>query len=104
MDRRGTRHAWLVVLLVGVALFAIAERTMISTGNPNFLPSVILLGATVVPVAFVAFVYGRRLPFDVPSGAVVWTALVGGVIGSAVAGFLEFTTLRRLSFLPLMGV
>ncbi len=64
------RHAWLVVLVVGTALFIAEERTLVATQNPNLVPSAILLGASIVPLAFVAFVYGRRLPYRVPGPAV----------------------------------
>ena len=55
------RHAWIGVFVVGAALFLAVERTMVATGNPNFVPSSILLGAAIVPAAFLTFVYGRRL-------------------------------------------
>lgn len=98
------RHTWVPVLVLGVALFVADERSLISTQNPNLLPSTILLGAAVVPLAFVAFVYGRRLPFDVPTG-VVWTvALASGLVGTVVAGVLEFRTLHRLGALPMLLV
>ena len=51
------RHAWLAVLVVGAALFIAEERTLVATQNPNLVPSAILLGASIVPLAFVAFVY-----------------------------------------------
>ena len=60
------RHGWLVVLVVGAALFIAEERTLVATRNPNLVPSAILLGASIVPLAFLAFVYGRRLPYGVP--------------------------------------
>jgi RsiW-degrading membrane proteinase PrsW (M82 family) len=103
-ETRLGRHAWIPVLTVGVILFVADQQTLMTTGDPNFVPSVILLGATVVPAAFVAFVYGRRLPYDIPVGIVVGTALLGGVIGTIVAGVLEFSTLRDLGVLPLLGV
>jgi RsiW-degrading membrane proteinase PrsW (M82 family) len=87
-----------------VILFVSDQQTLVATGDPNFVPSVILLGATVVPAAFVAFVFGRRLPYDIPVGIVVSTALLGGVIGTIVAGVLEFSTLRDLGVLPLLAV
>ena len=34
------RHAWIAVLVVGVALFLAVERTLVATQNPNFVPSV----------------------------------------------------------------
>ena len=54
------RHTWIAVLVVGVALFLAVERTLVATQNPNFVPSAILLGAAIVPAAFLTFVYGRR--------------------------------------------
>ena len=50
----GRRHAWIAVLVVGAALFLIEERTLVATQNPNLVPSAILLGASIVPLAFVA--------------------------------------------------
>jgi protease PrsW len=98
------RYSWLLVLLLGGGLFKLDEQTLVHTGDPNYVPSVVLIGAAVVPIAFVAFVYGRRLPYDVPTGVVVATALVGGVIGTVVAGMWEFETLRSFGFLPTVGI
>jgi RsiW-degrading membrane proteinase PrsW (M82 family) len=98
------RHAWLVVLVVGTALFIAEERTLVATQNPNLVPSAILLGASIVPLAFVAFVYGRRLPYRVPGPAVAASAFLGGVIGTIVAATLEFDVLRALGGLPMLGV
>lgn len=43
MNRRLVRHAWVLVLVVGIALFLLDERTMVDTDNPNFVPSAIPL-------------------------------------------------------------
>src|SRR3712207_5216590 len=96
--RRGMlrRFDWLVALVVGVVLFELVRRALIETQNPNFVPSLILLGAAVMPVTFLTFVAGRRLPADVPGIALAVTALVGGVIGTVVAGTLEYDALHRL--------
>ena len=80
------RWSWLLVLLVGGALFEVVRRAIVSTGNPNFIPALILLGAAVVPAAFVTFIAGRRLVFAVSSGTVMLTALIGGVIGVVPPG------------------
>ena len=98
------RHAWLAVLVVGAALFIAEERTLVATQKPNLVPSAILLGASIVPLAFVAFVYGRRLPYRVPGIAVAASAFLGGVIGTIVAATLEFDVLRDLGGLPMLGV
>jgi RsiW-degrading membrane proteinase PrsW (M82 family) len=94
------RHGWVAVLVVGAALFIAEERTLVATQNPNLVPSAILLGASIVPLAFVAFVYGRRLPYGIPGGAVAVAAFLGGVIGTIVAATLEFDVLRDLGGLP----
>ncbi|MDX6287726.1 MAG: hypothetical protein QOG53_3211 [Frankiales bacterium] len=98
------RWAWLPTLALGVGLFFTVERTMIATQNPHFLPSVILIGASVVPVAFVVLIYGLDLPYDVTAGTIWTTALVGGAIGTVVAGVLEYQTLRGLGPYAMFGV
>ncbi len=98
------RWSWLLVLLAGGALYEAVRQALLSTGNPNLLPALLLIGSSVVPAAFVAFIAGRRLVFAVHGGAVAIAALVGGVIGVVTAGVLEYHTLRRLGFLPIAGV
>jgi protease PrsW len=105
--RRGgmrRRFDWLAVLVVGVVLFELVRRTLIETQNPNFIPSLILLGAAVMPVTFLTFVAGRRLPADVPGVPLAVTALLGGVIGTVVAGTLEYDTLQHLGVVPMLAV
>jgi RsiW-degrading membrane proteinase PrsW (M82 family) len=57
-----------------------------------------------MPVAFVAFISGRRLSFGVGGWTVGLTALLGGVVGVLVAGVLEFETLRGFGALPVIVV
>jgi protease PrsW len=104
MSTRWVRHAWLLVLVVGIALFVLDERTMVATDNPNFVPSAILLGAAVVPFTFVTFIKGRRLPYVVSGGLLASAAFFGGVLGTIVAGTLEFDVQQRLGALPMIGV
>lgn len=104
VSTRLLRHAWLLVLVIGVALFVLDERTMVRTENPNFVPSAILLGAAVVPFAFVTFIKGRRLPYAVGGGMLASAAFFGGVLGTIVAGTLEFDVEQRLGALPMIGV
>jgi RsiW-degrading membrane proteinase PrsW (M82 family) len=100
----GRRWAWLLTLLVGVALFELVQRALVDTGNPNLLPALILLGAAVVPAAFVAFVYGRKLGYDVSALLLALTALVGGVVGVVLAGVWEYHTLLRFGSLSTLAV
>ena len=98
------RWSWVLVLVGGAALYEFIRRAIVDTGNPNLLPSLLLLGAAVVPTAFVTFIAGRRLVFGVGAGTVLLTALVGGVIGVVTAGVLEYNTLQRLGTLPMLAV
>jgi RsiW-degrading membrane proteinase PrsW (M82 family) len=98
------RWSWVLVLVVGIALYESVARAVVTTRNPNLLPALILLGAAVVPAAFVAFIAGRRLQFDIGGGLVAGTALIGGVIGVVAAGVLEYRTLQRLGVIPMVAV
>jgi protease PrsW len=105
-NQRPTRNrwAWLIVLSVGLGLFEIVSHVFATTHNPNVLPSLILLGAVAIPAAFVTFIYGLRLDYDVDAATLVLVALVGGVIGVVTAGLIEYDTLQRLGTLPTIAV
>jgi RsiW-degrading membrane proteinase PrsW (M82 family) len=98
------RWAWLGVLVTGLILYVIVLRTLVHTQNPNFVPSLILLGATVVPLSFLTFARARTGRWQVPGSALVISAFFGGVIGTVVAGTLEYNTLRGLGMLPMILV
>jgi RsiW-degrading membrane proteinase PrsW (M82 family) len=98
------RWSWVPVLVVGAGLYELVRLTLADTGNPLFVPTLILLGAAVIPVAFVAFVSGRRLSFGVRGSVVGLTALLGGVVGVLVAGVLEYATARSAGGVPPLAV
>ena len=104
------RQRWFQIFVGGVLLFFAAEQTLKFTGNLNFLPMVILLGAFVVPATFVAFFYGQERTVDkaahleTPLITAAICFFIGGVIGIVVAGFLEYATLRNLTVFGLFGV
>ncbi|WP_250030858.1 PrsW family glutamic-type intramembrane protease [Paractinoplanes maris] len=102
--RQPPKGTWLLVLVAGGALFEILRRTLVDTQNPNLVPSLLLLGAALVPAAFVTFIRGRRLTFSVGGGTVALIAFVGGLVGLAAAGTLEFDTLHDLGTLPKVAV
>jgi RsiW-degrading membrane proteinase PrsW (M82 family) len=104
MSGRFRHWSWLAVLLVGLILYVIVLRTLLHTQNPNFVPALILLGATVVPLSFLTFAQARTGRWQVPAYALVIAAFFGGVIGIVVAGTLEYNTLRGLGMLPLVLV
>jgi RsiW-degrading membrane proteinase PrsW (M82 family) len=104
MRDRWRRWAWLGVLVVGLILYLVVLRTLVSTKNPNFVPALILLGATVVPLAFLTFAQARTGHWQVPASALVVAGFFGGVIGTVVAGTLEYNTLHDLGALPMLLV
>ncbi|APV43416.1 Protease prsW family protein [Dehalogenimonas formicexedens] len=95
---------WLWTLGVGVALFFVTNVTMQSTGNPNFFPTVIMLGSFVVPVAFITFFYEHIRDRDIPLSVLGGSFLLGGAIGTVAAGLLEYSTLTSSSVSSLFGV
>jgi RsiW-degrading membrane proteinase PrsW (M82 family) len=104
MRDRYRRWAWLGVLVTGLILYVVVLRTLVHTQNPNFVPALILLGATVVPLSFLTFAQGRTGRWEVPASVLLIAAFFGGVIGTVVAGTLEYDTLRGLGALPMLFV
>src|SRR3954463_16298308 len=104
MRERSRRWAWLGVLITGLILYIVVLRTLVHTQNPNFVPSLILLGATVVPLSFLTFARARTGRWQGPGSALVVPAFFGGVTGPAVAATLEYNPLRGLAILPMVLV
>ena len=98
------RRRWFQILVAGLLLFVATEQTLRITGNPNFFPTVILLGAFIVPVAFVAYIYERVPARNVPLSCIPVCFFGGGTVGLITAGLLEFQTLQGLGILGLFGV
>ena len=59
MGNTGRRWAWVAVLLVGVGLHLLVLETLAGTGTVTFVPTLIVLGASVAPATFLAFAQGR---------------------------------------------
>ncbi len=101
---------WLQVLGGGVVLFVAAEQGLKFTGNLNLIPTVILVGAFVVPMTFVSYFFSaerrldRRIHGDISLPLVTTCFFVGGAIGVIAAGVLEYSTLSALSVGTLLGV
>jgi RsiW-degrading membrane proteinase PrsW (M82 family) len=95
---------WFQIFIAGVALLYLTERTLAATQNPNFIPSVILLGAFLVPVTFTVYLYETLPNWEVPVPAIGLCFLWGGSVGTIAAGTLEYDTLQSLGTLPLFFV
>ena len=98
------QQTWFRVLFIGLVLFGITDAALYITDNPNLAPTVILLGAFLVPVTFILYLYQRFHHMELPVNLLAVTFLFGGVLGLVVAAVLEWGTLRNLSLLSLLGV
>ena len=83
------RRQWLRIFLVGLALWLATVVVTLLTGNPNLIPTLVLLGSFLVPVTFVAWAFERRDTGELDAGLVFSTFLVGGVLGVLAASVLE---------------
>jgi len=98
------RRQWLQIFVSGLVLLFLVERTLVATGDPNYVPSAILLGAFLVPVTFTTYLYERLPNWDVPLPPLAICFVWGGVLGTVVAGTLEYDVMRSLGILPKLGI
>ncbi len=98
------QRRWFQTLISGLVLFYVVQWVLIGTQNLNFMPTLLLLGAFLTPVAFVTYVYERQPIRNVPLATVAICFFWGGAVGAVVAGLLEYETLRRLNVLSLFEV
>jgi RsiW-degrading membrane proteinase PrsW (M82 family) len=98
------RRSWLRTFMYGLGLYAVLTLATAATENVHLVPSVLMLGALLVPVTFVVYVF-ERLPVGaelVPSLATCF--VVGGLLGTAAAAVVEYETRVDLGALPLLSV
>jgi protease PrsW len=98
------RRHWFQIFFSGLILLFLVERTLVATGDPNYVPSVILLGAFLVPITFTTYLYERLPNWDVPLPPLAICFIWGGVLGTVVAGTLEYDVIRTLGFMPKLGI
>jgi len=95
---------WLAIIIIGVILFIGAEEALRITNNPNFFPTLIMLGAFVVPVAFVTYFYEHVKHYEISLPLLTSCFIVGGVIGILIAGFIEFRVAKGISIASLFSI
>jgi protease PrsW len=96
------RHAWIQLLIAGAAIWALLDWATVDSRNPNLVPSLILVGASLGPIVFTAYV--RERAGDLPSELLLWCFAVGGALGVVAASVLEYRTLIELRALPTLGI
>jgi RsiW-degrading membrane proteinase PrsW (M82 family) len=93
------KRRWFQVFVSGLILLCLVELTLVATSDPNYVPS-ILLGAFLVPIIFTTYLYERLPGWEVSLPALAVCFPWGGVLGTVVAGTLEYDVARALGFLP----
>jgi protease PrsW len=87
---------WLHIFLGGLGLWVATVAVTFATSNVNLVPTIILLGSFLVPVAFVTYAFGHA--DEVVTAQRIFTAFVyGGVLGVLGASVLEDAFLRQPS-------
>jgi protease PrsW len=96
--------AWLRTLGSGLALYLLVTVATVATGNVHLVPSLIMIGALLIPVTFVVYVFERlSIGADVVP-ALASCFVVGGLVGVAAAAVLEYETRLSLGALPMLAV
>jgi RsiW-degrading membrane proteinase PrsW (M82 family) len=91
-----TGPSWVRIFVAGLTLWSATVLVTFATRNSNLVPTIILLGSFLVPVAFVTYAFGHA--DQVVTAQRIFTAFVyGGVLGVLGASVLEAAFLRRPS-------
>ena len=101
---RVLRRRWFQIFAGGLVLLYLLEKTLLATQSLNYVPSVLLLGAFLVPVTFVTYLYERLPQWEVPLPPLAVCFFWGGALGTVVAGSLEYDLLGSLGVLALLGI
>jgi RsiW-degrading membrane proteinase PrsW (M82 family) len=80
---------WRRVFLTGFALWLLTVVVTFVTGNPNLIPTLVLLGSFLVPVTFVLWAFTKRHSGEVTAELLFSTFVTGGVLGVLAASLLE---------------
>ncbi|MEV4756345.1 PrsW family glutamic-type intramembrane protease [Micromonospora sp. NPDC049559] len=95
--------SWARILLGGGALWLATVVITFFTGNVNLVPTIILVGAFLVPVTFVAWAFRRADALLTPS-KIFSAFLYGGVLGVLGASVLEAAFVHNTSMVGFLGV
>src|SRR5215217_3712952 len=98
-----TGPGWARIFVSGLVLWSATVMVTFATRNSNLVPTIILLGSFLVPVAFVTYAFGHA--DQVVTAQRIFTAFVyGGVLGVLGASVLEAAFLRQPSGPAYVGV
>ncbi len=88
--RTGRRsRPWLRIFVSGLVLWVLTVVVTFVTGNPNLVPTLVLLGSFLVPITFVFWAFERRETGELTAELLLNTFIAGGVLGVLAASLLE---------------
>jgi hypothetical protein len=96
------RRPWFQVLVAGAAIWVLVDLATLASKNVNLVPSLIVVGASVGPIVFTAYVYEHAR--EDPSYLLLWCFIVGGALGVVAASVLEYRTILELGALPTLAI
>jgi RsiW-degrading membrane proteinase PrsW (M82 family) len=96
------RRPWFQTLAAGIVIWSLLDWATLASKNINLVPSLIVVGASLGPIAFTAYVYERDR--DVPPHLLLWCFIVGGALGVTAASVLEYRTILGLGALPTLAI
>jgi protease PrsW len=103
VNSQATGPSWARIFVSGLILWSATVVVTFATHNVNLVPTIILLGSFLVPVAFVTYAFGHA--DQVVTAQRIFTAFVyGGVLGVLGASVLEAAFLRQPSGPAYVGV
>jgi protease PrsW len=97
-----TGPSWPRLLGGGLGLWVATVVVTFVTGNPNLIPSIILLGSFLIPVTFVTYAVART--DEVVTAERVFSAFIYGGLLGVLAALLESEFLGQPSGLTYLGV
>ncbi len=92
------RATWPHILVSGSLLFFLSLFALELTGNPNLFPTVVMLGAFLIPVTYVVFLYDHQHLSSITPIGLALGFVYGGVLGVSAAAVLEPLFIHHLAF------
>jgi RsiW-degrading membrane proteinase PrsW (M82 family) len=90
------KHRWFWVLTTGLIVFVALDLWMRNSGVHGILPALLTVGAFTVPISLVVYFYEGIKDRDISKPLLSCCFTVGGALGLATAGLIEFSTLQTL--------
>lgn len=94
-----SRHTWVRIFFVGLALWVACIAVTLVTRNVNLVPTLIFLGSFLVPVTFAAWAFEHWRDEHITTELIISAFVVGGLLGVMGASLLESYLLHPSLFL-----